>query len=250
MSIKSIAVAGVLCALALGANWVQAEEGEPEWFIDAGISYFQMDPSLPRDLTIHNTHVDDRPFMTGSPGDTDLSKVDMTFLNLSLGYIWPLESQVTYGWDWGVSYVLKIPLEEDGREEKQNENDPRPPTEGSFIYTTITDVQPQHEVGVNLSYWWASGELRYSITPSVYIGYWQMAFEKGWDRFGQDQAEQASDAKGFSISPQIEVSIGTPSLKLAVSAAYRAIDLEYDTSALGSSVAQGIEIGGAVGWRF
>lgn len=250
MMIKNIALAGLLCTYAMGVCPARADEGEPRWHVDAQVSLFQLDPRLPRDLIMHSTHVEDQLFMTGSPGTTDLNKVDITFLDLSVGYLWPIKSQVSYGWDWGVSYVLKIPFSHEGREEIQNANDVRPPTEGSFIYTTITNVEMQHEAGACLTYWWATGGLHYAITPSVYFGYWQMSFEKGWDRFGLDQAEQSSDASGISISPQIEVSIGTSNLKLSLSAAYRAINLEYDTAVLGSSVAQGFEVGGSVGWKF
>ncbi|HBA85926.1 MAG TPA: hypothetical protein DCZ95_17725 [Verrucomicrobia bacterium] len=241
---------GVLCFVGLNADRLQAGEGDPGWRMDAGMSYLQLDPHLPRDLTLHTTHLDDRPFMSGSPGQTDLCKVDVSFLNLLFGYTWPLESQPQYGWSWGVAYVLKVPIKEDGREEIQNENDIRPSTQGSFIYTKVSSVKPQHEVGINLNAWRTLGGLRYMLTPRIYVGYWQLSFEKGWTRFGSDEMEQSSDAKGFGISPQIEGSVGTSAFKLGVFAAYRAMDLEYDTSVLGSSVAQGLEIGGAIGWQF
>ena len=178
---------------------VRAEEGGPGWRADAGVSYLWLDPNLPRDLTIHTTHVDDQTFMTGSPGETDLSEVSITFLNLSLGYVWPIDEQIKHGWNWGIAYVLKIPVSEDGREEIQNENDTRPSTSGSYIYTKINEVEPQHEIAVDLSYWRSTGKIRYALTPRLTIGYWQLSFEKGWNRFGCDEIEHSSDAKGFSF---------------------------------------------------
>jgi hypothetical protein len=250
MNTQKTAVFVAIYLIIFSTYTAQADEGEPGWFINAGISYIQLDPNLPRDLINHTTHPDDQSFMSGSPGSTDLKKVDITFLNLSFGYSWPLETQIKYGKDWGIFYTVKIPVEKNGTEEKQNQNDPRPPTEGSFIYTEITEVNVQHEVGTNFMFWWEINGLRYTITPRLNIGYWQMSFEKGWNRFGRHQAEQYSDAKGISISPQLEASIGTYKFKLGIFAAYRAINLEYNTAVLGNSMAQGLEIGASVGWRF
>ena len=244
---------GLAIAATLVTGSADAGNRDAGWEVDAGISHVQLQPDLPRDLRIHTTHPDDQVFLSGSAGETDLDEVDITFLNLSLGHTWAIEGdrvQVNRGWKWGVSYVLKVPLEEDGREDIQNVNDFRPATEGSFIYTGITDVDVQHEIGVHISYWRDTGSLRYAVTPGIFVGYWKMSFEKGWDRFGRDEPELSSEAKGISISPQIQASLGTPDMKVGIFLAYRAVDLEYDTTELGSSVAQAMEIGASFGWSF
>ncbi len=177
MSYRKIASAGALCLAISTACSVKAEEGDPAWYIDAGISYFMMDPNLHRDLTTHSTHPDDQSFMSGSPGNTELDDVDITFLNLEVGYARPITTvQVDYRWELGFSYVLKIPFSESGPEDKQNENDTRPATEGSFIYTALSEVALQHEVGLNVTYWQALGgnKFRFSITPGIYLGYWKI----------------------------------------------------------------------------
>lgn len=228
-----------------------AASGPNGWMVSTGVSYYQFDPNLPNDLNMHNTHPDDKSFLEGSAGVTELDTVKATFLDLSAKRIWGIVKGTESGWQWGLDYVLKIPVGQSGRAEKQNENDYRPATEGSFIYTSITDLQPAHEVGVSLHYWWVAGdELFCTLIPSLHIGYWQMSFEKGWDRFGKDEAEQSSGAKGVSISPQLGMSIGTREFKFAITGAYRFIDLKYDTSVLGSSTANGWDIGANVGWQF
>lgn len=243
---------GILCLSVLAARSAQAKAGNPTWYVDAGVSHFTMDPDLPRDLIIHPTHPDDRSFMIGYPGTTDLDEVYMTFLNIEVGHNWPITTQIDYRWEWGVSYVLKVPVSEDGREEKKNENDTRPATESSFIYTELSDVSCQHEIGLKATYWQSIGsdKFRFSITPGLYLGYWQMAFEKGWDRFGRDQAEAESDASGFSISPQIAFTIDTSNLNFTVFTGYRAISLDYDYDSMDSSSATGVEFGASVGWKF
>lgn len=248
----------MLCALALvAAGWsatafgAEPPPGPPGWLFNVEVSYLNLDPNLPRDLVMHNTHPDDRAFMSGSPGDTMLDKVEVTFLDLSLERTWGIAKQSDHGWEWGIGYTLKVPIDEKGRVEKQNENDPRPPTEGSFIYTEMAEINPAHEVGVSLRYWWAgSRRLISAITPHLAVGYWQMAFEKGWDRFGRDEAELRSDAKGFGFAPGLNLSTGTKELRLTLHGAYRFIDLEYDTDALGNEVAQGWEVGAGIGWHF
>ena len=252
MSKKRWLSTGVLFLSVFAVPHAKANEGEQRWYVDAGVSYFSMDPDLPRDLVTHSTHADDRSFMSGSPGDTKLDEVDMTFLNLEVGHTWPITTQLDYRWEWGVSYVLKVPLSDDGRNEKQNENDTRPASEGSFIYTKLSDVSCQHEVGLKATYWQSIGsdKFRFSITPGLYLGYWQMVFDRGWNRFGHDQTEWKSDADGFSISPQIAFTIDTSNLNFTVFTGYRAISLDYDYDSMDSSGATGVELGASVGWKF
>lgn len=259
MSRKKYLAAVILYSSVLVARSVQATPEQEQstvdikgWSVDAGVSYFNMDPDLPQDLTIHSTHPDDRSFMSGSAGSTKLDEVDMTFLNLEVKYNFLIPITKKTFWKLEPSYVLKVPVSEEGRARKQNENDTRPAVEGSFIYTELSDVSLQHEIGVKASFNSSiSGtKAHYSITPSIYLGYWQMSFEKGWDRFGRDETEYTSDADGFSISPQIAFALENKQLNFSVFAGYRAISLDYDSSSSDSSTATGIEFGASVGWKF
>lgn len=252
MSRKKWLSAGALCLSVFAAHSAQATEGNPTWYVDAGVSYFSMDPDLPQDLTTHSTHPNDRSFMSGSPGNTKLDEVNMTFLNIEVGHNWPNPGEIGENVSWGISYVLKVPVSEDGREEKKNENDTRPAAESSFIYTELSDVSCQHEIGIKATWWQVVNktDFKYSITPGLYLGYWQMAFAKGWDRNGRDQVEAESDASGFSISPQIAFTIDTSNLNFTVFTGYRAISLDYDYDSMDSSSATGVEFGASVGWKF
>ncbi|MCW5212284.1 hypothetical protein VU04_05180 [Desulfobulbus sp. TB] len=219
----------------------------PGWLLRAGVSYFQFDPNLPRDLTIHQTHPDDQSFLFGSAGETKLNEVDSIFLDFSAERTWSISDK----WSWSLCYLLKIPMDEEGREGVQNENDFRPSTEGSFIYSQVNNIDPAHEFGVNFSYrWFSENEINFEFRPGFFLGYWKMDFEKGWDRFGVDETSLSSGADGFSFSPKIAFAVGTPDIKLDISGGYRVINLEYDTDIFGSSEADGWEIGLGVVYRF
>jgi len=108
-------------------------------------------------------------------------------------------------------------------------------------------MKPSHEAGMNLSYHWVAGNsVNYTLKYGLYLGYWQMSFAKGWNRFGNKEQSLDSFSKGFSLSPQIGLMIGTPTLRLAFNAAYRFIDLKNDNDVLGRKTTQGWELGTAI----
>ncbi|NQT92029.1 MAG: hypothetical protein HQ559_04645 [Lentisphaerae bacterium] len=217
------------------------------WRASAGLSGFVFDPSLPRDLTIHRTHPDDQAFMPGDPGETVLRRAGSVFLDLGVAGEWELDG----GWAWGLGGTLKLPFWVEGRKEIQCENDQRPPTQGSYIYTAITDMQPVPEIGVSIRHRCLTRQgAGFSVVPSLRASYWHMTFEKGWNRFGKDEFEQSSDARGIGLSPSLAVSACVKRWEFTGLGAYRLLVLEYDTTVLGSSVAQGWEVGCSAARRF
>jgi hypothetical protein len=191
-----------------------------------------------------------------SPGSTRLDDIDITFVNfevnLEIGHRLPITIELTDNLSWGISYVLKVPLSEEGRNEKLSENDIRPPAQRGSVYTKVSDMSCQHEAGLKGTWWLspADNAMQYSFSHSLYLGYWQMAFDKGWGRAGHDQTEWKSDASGFSISPQIAFTLDTANLNVTVFTAYRAISLDYDHDVTGSNSATGVEFGASLGWKF
>lgn len=195
--------------------------------------------------------------VVNSPGVTILDDVDITFynfeVNLEIGHRLPITIEWMDNLSWGISYVLKVPFSEEGRSEKLSENDIRPPAQRGSVYTKVSDMSCQHEAGLKAKWWLSPSDkdIQYSINYSLYLGYWQMAFDKGWGRAGHDQTEWQSDASGFSISPQIGFALDTANLNFTVFTAYRAISLDYDHDMAGrSDSATGVEFGASLGWKF
>ena len=191
-----------------------------------------------------------------SPGSTRLDDLDITFFNFEVDLEISHRLPITTGWtdnlSWSLSYVLKVPLTDDGRSEKLSENDIRPLAQRGSVYTKVTDMSCQHEAGLKGTWWLspADNAIQYSFSHSLYLGYWQMAFDKGWGRAGQDQTEGKSDASGISISPQIAFSLDIANLNFTVFTAYRAISLDYDYDVVDSHSATGVEFGASLGWKF
>ncbi len=224
------------------------EKVESYWNFSIGGSYICIDPNLPRDLVNHQVHPDDVNIPIPEPGGTTaLDKVETVMLNLGIEYIMPRSRNFS----WLVGYTIKIPGSTDGREEKQCPNDPRPPEQGSFVYTEIESMQPAHEIHGGVSYKVSSDKsTTVTISPRLALGYWEMQFEKGWDRFGADEISLKSDAKGFSFSPQIVLSAGSDFMNGSLLIAYRYMSLDYDYSELGSEVAQSWEAGLNIAFSF
>ncbi len=129
---------------------------------------------------VHSTHSDDVRFLgAGSAGETDLGDEVLDFGSIGFRYQRKLMKNVIFnaevGWMGG-----------DGRDEKQNINDPRPAANGSFIYSKLENAV---YVGVGFSY---------SIpnVKGLYVGAdvqsTSLFIEHGWSRFGSDQAEEDS----------------------------------------------------------
>ena len=213
------------------------------WQVAAGASEFRLDPNLPRGLRVHENHPDDRSFLSGNAGSTDLEEVTLTLLNTSIEL--DLDLGESGGSELRLVYNLKVPLTEEGRREKQQENDPRPPREGSFIFTQVERMEPAHEIGAGFGQ--TAGErVQVWLSPMLFLGYWQISFSRGWDRFGSDETTLTGDARGFSLFPEIELGLGTTRLRGSVTVGYRSLDLEYEPRSLGNARADGWELGVAL----
>ncbi len=100
--------------------------GSLRGFFDAQYGHASLGVDLPRDLRIHANHPDD-PFLPGDPGETPLDRVAVDNLQLEVGLRYALALRPVA---FFLGYVAAIPFSQDGRSERQQANDPRPPSSG------------------------------------------------------------------------------------------------------------------------
>jgi hypothetical protein len=225
----------------------------PRVGLNVGVAYehVSLDPDLPRDLINHETHPDDAAFLFGSPGTTDLERIDIDAVQMQIGIAYRLGFR---NLAWTVSYAPEVPVAWDGREEQQQINDPRPPAMGSFIYTKLQDVGISHVITTGLGFafrlsegqdWWLETQ------GLVSVGRWDMTFEKGWSRFGQDQPAITSQATGIDLSPKFVVSLRTSGYGFDVGVSYRRLRFHHSATNLEDHTAQGLSfsLGGRVSFR-
>jgi hypothetical protein len=211
--------------------------------LTAGFGYAPLsaDVELPRDLRIHANHRDDT-FLTGDPGETSLDRLGLNAIDFDLGLRYRLGYRNVA---FLVHYTAKAPVGTSGRAERQQANDPRPPAEGSYVYTKLAKVHVGHVVGAGLAlavpvssaqgFW-------LEFQGVVEIGRWNMDFEKGWTRFGQDEAEVVSAATGLYLLPRLGLSFGTRKWALFVTGGPARITLDHDVQRLANHTATGFEI--------
>lgn len=207
-----------------------------------GLSYYSFNPRLPRDLVIQETHPADTSFLFGDAGSTELQKINLTTLDLSVEL--SREAHFSTHFRYVFNYTLKIPVSKTGRDERQHLNDPRPPTSGSFEYTQINHANLAHELGIGMEFWRStSGALRLAIGGTISVGYWSMEFEKGWTRFGADETALKARGRGISIFPHTGISLGGEQTRTALTIGYRYINFDYDSVHLNGDVASGWALG-------
>jgi len=212
-----------------------------------GYSRLSMDPNLPRDLQIHANHPDDE-LLTGSPGNTDLDHIQFDSLELEIGSSFRLgkSNMALFAF-----YVAKIPFSKVGRDERQQENDPRPPSEGSYIYTKLGDTSIGHIFRSGLGATFCLSEYQefwLEIQCLFDVGKWNMDFEKGWTRFGGDEAEWRSEASGFFFSPKGKISLSTGRWSIFFSAGIAQISFKHPHPNIETHAGRGYEI--SLGGRF
>ena len=212
-----------------------------------GYSRLSMNPNLPRDFQIHANHPDDE-FPTGSPGNTDLDRIQLDSLELEIGPSFRLgkSNMALFAF-----YVAKIPFSKVGRDERQQENDPRPPSEGSYIYTKLADTGIGHIFRSGLGAAFQISEYSDSwleIQCLFEVGKWDMDFEKGWTRFGRDEAEWRSEASGFFFSPKGKMSLSTDRWSIFFSLGSTQINFDHPHPHLETHACRVYEV--ALGGRF
>lgn len=212
-----------------------------------GYSRLSMDPNPPRDFQIHANHPDDE-FPTGSPGNTDLDYIQLDSLELEIGPSFRLgkSNMALFAF-----YVAKIPFSKVGRNERQQENDPRPPAEGSYIYTKLGDTSIGHIFRSGLGAAFCISEYQkfwLEIQCLFDVGKWDMDFEKGWTRFGRDEAEWRSEASGFFFSPKGKISLSTDRWSIFFSVGIAQISFKHPHPNIETHAGRGYEI--SLGGRF
>ncbi len=212
-----------------------------------GYSWLSMDPNLPRDLQIHINHPDDE-LLTGSPGNTDLDDIQLNSLELEIGPSFRLgkSNMALFAF-----YVAKIPFSKAGREERQQENDPRPPAEGSYIYTKLADASIGHIFRSGLGAAFCISESQnfwLEIRCLFDVGKWDMDFDNGWTRYGRDESEWSSEASGFFFSPIGKISLSTDRWSIFFSVGSAQISFNHPHPNLETHTGKGIEI--SLGGRF
>jgi hypothetical protein len=222
------------------------------WNVALAYSYLPLGfavADIPRDLRIHANHRDD-PFLTGDAGQTLLERISAGTLDLEAGLAYrPGDVNVALV----VSYVAKIPVQEEGRAERQQANDPRPPAYGAYIYTKASRIDVAHAFRTGVAFaipvsrrrgWWLE------LQGLLDLGRWPMALEKGWTRFGRDEAETGSEARGFYVARRLKASFGTPKTSFFVSVAHGQVALHYEDSRLANHTGAGVELGLGTQFRF
>lgn len=212
-----------------------------------GYSRLSMDPNPPRDFQIHANHPDDE-FLTGSPGSTDLDYIQLDSLELEIGPSFRLGKR---NMALFALYVAKIPFSKVGREERQQENDPRPPSEGSYIYTKLADANIGHIFRSGLGVAFRISEYQnfwLEIRCLFDVGKWDMDFDKGWSRYGRDESEWRSEASGFFFSPKGKISLSMDRWSIFFSVGSAQISFDHPHPNLEAHRGKGYEI--SLGGRF
>lgn len=134
----------------------------------------------------HATHSDDS-FLSGDAGKTEVGLGHYVAIGGSYRVLLSDNWAVNLGVGGLIGY---------NRDESQNDNDSRPASSGSFIYSE--------------SIWGAYGTLgvEYAFSESWYVGIESQIVgayvEHGWDRWGSDQGESSE----FAIVPTVGPKIG------------------------------------------
>jgi hypothetical protein len=201
-------------------------------------SRFGLGLDLPRDLTYHSNHPDDW-FLSGDPGSTELSRAWVDAVEAEGGIRYRLGAA---GLGATLSYAMRIPLATTGRSERQQANDPRPPNLGTFIYSTVRDVGVSHALRAGLE--WSRptrsasrGWVEFEVL--LELDRWTATVEKGWSRYGLDQAELTSKATGYALGPTARLRIGKGALAFQLAASLPHLVLSFAQPQLQSSSASG-----------
>ena len=205
-----------------------------------GLSYSRsgLGLDLPRDLKYHANHPDDW-FLSGDPGSTELGRAWVDAVEAEGGIRYRLGAA---GLGATLSYAMRIPVATTGRSERQQANDPRPPNLGTFIYSTVRDVGVSHALRAGLD--WSRptrsasrGWVEFEVL--LELDRWTATVEKGWSRYGRDQAELTSKATGYALGPTARLRIGRGAFGFQLAASLPHLLLSFAQPQLQSSSASG-----------
>ena len=148
----------------------------------------------------HETHPDDKSFLTGSPGSTEIKHGH--FLKIS-NRIYLNESSPRF-------YGELALLAGYGEDRHKNDNDPRPIGNHSAVYSKIFPVAPQ--IGLGAEYQIVEGfDVGAEVTATVFF------VENGWDRWGEDESADKDTKFLYNVGPVIKYRFNDDwSLKLKV----------------------------------
>lgn len=163
--------------------------------IDVGYQYLDLD-----DVSYqHETHPGDRGFLTGPAGETEVDDAHAAKFSVRLKTDIAGEDENALDVYGGLGTLLVFE-----RDEKKNENDPRPTGHHSGIYSQIFPVAPLIEGGVRK--WFPVGkDSGYLGVSSQYNFYF---VEHGWDRFDEDEADEREVFHSFNLGPSAGIKLG------------------------------------------
>jgi hypothetical protein len=203
-------------------------------------SSLSTDLDLPRDLRMHRTHTDD-DFLEGDPGETNLDRMELDTTEIGAGLAVRPEFRniAIIG-----QLVAKLPTRLDARLERQQDNDPRPPSTASYIYTKIEDVRMMLALRLGLGGavllskqdWWLE------VRGLCDVGRTRMRFDKGWTRYGQDEFETRSEADAWYFSPKIKAAVGTRRWLISIGYGYAQMTFHHADSRIVNHTGKGSEL--------
>lgn len=143
----------------------------------------------------HETHPDDAIFMTGSPGSTSVDNAFLLALGLRVKrtntFGLPLEFTADAG---GLLSLAK--------DRHQNNNDSRPKSQGSFVYSKVSPFGMETRIGT-LFYPFQDIPLGFGGEATLSV----FRTEHGWDRFGKDEKAQSKWHYAFTAGPKVGLNI-------------------------------------------
>jgi hypothetical protein len=210
----------------------------------ASYAFTWLNAHLPVALQSHENNLEDVikfPFLSGFPGLTPIERAFLQTVEVEGGAIYyPRDGHL------GVvaEYVAHVPTRWNSRFQTKQINDPRPATMGSFIYSDITERSVGQAFRTGIS-WRATESSALEWQGLIDVGRWDMTFQAGRQRFGNDEPELTASAVGHEYSPRLRLSIARQPITVQITAGLTIISFGYDSS-LESHRAVGFSLSGGI----
>lgn len=179
---------------------IQAQPDPSKWHVLLGYKMVNTDNTT----FAHNTHPNDaflpRSGVPGSAGTTSLDDKTLNFVELGIGYHYPIYNKIEFSFSSGG-------LVGGGRNGHQNDNDSRPAANGAFVYSKttwgiFTDIDLTYRL--NNFFLGARGAL-----TGLFI-------DNGWDRWGKDESVSSKFNTSLSFGPVLGYSWDEFEARIAV----------------------------------